>query len=237
MRSDQAGVPRAAAMLVAAVAAIGLMSVAVLAGCSDSGGSSAAATDPAVAAASNEMATAVRDRLAVMPDVAWTKYEQKTPVDDPARDAAVTASFVKSATAQQIPADVASAVIAAQIESAKRVQRSLIQQWGTGVTPIPTSQPLNIDKDLRPKIDAATNQLLHGMVTFLALTPPTDWPAALTASAKVITTTLPPGVTDTDFDLALIPLGEWRKGGVTATPTLAPKPTPKKKKPVPTDGQ
>lgn len=209
---------------------------AALAGCADTQNASAPQTDPALAAASNEMAKAVRDRLALMPDVAWTKYQQRLAVDDPTRDAAITTAFVQSATAQRIPAAVANAVITAQIESAKRVQRSLIQQWGTGVRPQPTTPALSIQTVLRPKIDATTNRLLHGMVTFLALPAPKNWPEPLSDSAKSLVGTLPSGITETDYDLALMPLGEWRKA-VAPVPATPPKAPVTRKKPVPTNGQ
>lgn len=115
-------------------------------------------------------ADAVVQRLDVMPAVAYTKYRKDLPVDDPTREAQAEQAFVSAAKERGIRKPLATRVILAQFEAAKRVQRRLIRQWTSGTRPVPDHPPADLATDLRPRIDAATNQLLDALVARTRLT-------------------------------------------------------------------
>lgn len=180
--------------------------------------------DPVVGAIATRMTDAVKDRLAIMPDVAYVKYVQKLPIDDAVREKATTAAFVKSTTEGGVPPSFAGQVMDAQIQAAKAVQRSLIAQWSTGVTAPPTGPPADLANELRPRIDDATEALATALIQMQSQGVPGDWPVPLDQAATQSASTLAAGVTKTIYAQALEPLAHWP--GVTQSPSKSASSSP-----------
>ncbi len=209
-----------AAVIVAVVTSTGL-----LAGCSsgsstDGGGSK----DPIVASIASRMALAVSNRLGVMDQVAWVKYDDKSSVDDPQGDRIQTKTFVAATSQAGVPKEVATATIEAQLEAGKSVQRLLIQRWASGVTPPPTGLPPNLATDVEPTIAEYTADIAAGMRQLQVQGVPDDWEATMTAAAAEQAAKLPGYVPQTAFDQAIAPIASW------PPPKPAPSETPKEKK-------
>ncbi|MEZ0068042.1 chorismate mutase [Streptacidiphilus sp. MAP12-20] len=80
-------------------------------------------------------------RVEVADQVAAAKYGTTSPIDDPAREAAVIADAERQATALGIdPAPVAK-IFRDQIEASKIVQRALFAEWDADPSLAPTTKP------------------------------------------------------------------------------------------------
>ncbi|MEY9874685.1 chorismate mutase [Streptacidiphilus sp. MAP12-33] len=80
-------------------------------------------------------------RVEVADQVAAAKYGTSSPIDDPAREAAVIAAAEQQATALGIdPAPVAK-IFRDQIEANKVVQRALYAEWDADPSLVPTTKP------------------------------------------------------------------------------------------------
>lgn len=196
--------------VVQVVTGVCLMTVA-LAGCgtaatSDPAGSTAASAGISTQQTSNNVAgnlsNAMVARLSVMPDVAYAKFVSGAPVDDPAREAQAAAAFVATAVAGGVPEEIAQEVITNQFEAAKAVQTRLISQWRSGESPAPSGTPADLSTQLRPRIDAATTDLVDNLIALYRQGIPADWSMLMMSS--VATAQLPPGgqITPADLDLA-----------------------------------
>ncbi|MEM9169568.1 MAG: gamma subclass chorismate mutase AroQ [Pseudomonadota bacterium] len=113
-------------------------------------------------AASNALYDAVAARLAIMPDVARWKYANDRPVEDLAREEAVTAAFVMRAVEAGLDRTDAERIISAQMDAAKRVQAALIADWSRDGAVV--ADPPDLVAALRPRIDAANDQLVAAAV-------------------------------------------------------------------------
>ena len=149
------------------------------------------------------LAEATAARLAVMPDVAYSKFVSGAAVDDPVREEQAAAAFVATTTAGGVPQDIAAAVINDQFTAAKAVQRSLIGQWTAGTRPTPSTPPADLTTELRPRIDAATTALANGLIAVEQAGVPADWSVLMAAAAASVSLPEDQGVTRADYDLAL----------------------------------
>lgn len=121
---------------------------------------------PATPAAEDSTAVRLRSalaaRLALMPEVARSKWEKSLAIEDLPREAAVVARFTGAATTCGAAADFAQAVIRAQIEAGKTVQRDLLEKW-RDAGPDPGWRPRDLADELRPEIDRATAELVAAL--------------------------------------------------------------------------
>lgn len=102
------------------------------------------------------------ERLALMTPVAQVKWNTAAPVEDAPREAALLAGAVKEGQARGLPAALTERFFRAQIEAAKQVQRDHFAAWqAAGQKPFP--RPRNLQRDLRPKLDALTKDLLDAL--------------------------------------------------------------------------
>ena len=102
----------------------------------------------------------VSDRLALMPDVARHKWNQRSAIDDPARERQIIAGWGRDAEALGIPPAWAEQFFRAQIEAAKTVQRELFARWQReAVAKFDDAPDLAIVT--RPRLDALTPRLLR----------------------------------------------------------------------------
>jgi chorismate mutase-like protein len=120
--------------------------------------------------------TLLAERLALMPDVARHKWNSRSPIEDPAREAAILAGLRREAEALGLPAPWAQQVFRAQIEAAKVIQRGLFARWEATSQERFTDVP-DLANVLRPRLDALTGQLLHALAAaWPALSDPAQQP-------------------------------------------------------------
>lgn len=98
-------------------------------------------------------------RLALMPDVAAWKYAKGLPVTDAAREQQVLDATVSRAAVLGIEPASARELFALQIRLASAIQRRCLDAWRAGAAPPATLRDL--DKDLRPMLDAIGSHLLR----------------------------------------------------------------------------
>ena len=101
-----------------------------------------------------------------MPLVAEAKRARALPVDAPAREAEIEVRMLESARAAGLCTEPYHALVRAQIESAKAVQRATIE--GPAATP----PPFDLEREIRPAIDRIDASLLRE----LARSAPLDVP-------------------------------------------------------------
>lgn len=101
-------------------------------------------------------------RLAVMVDVARYKWNNDIAIENAEREAVVLAKTVERATSEGVSPDLARAVVSAQIEAAKMIQRSLFARWRREKAG-KFADALDLKADLRPKILALTGDLIANL--------------------------------------------------------------------------
>jgi cyclohexadienyl dehydratase len=122
-------------------------------------------------------------RLAVMPDVAAYKWSKHAAISDPPREQAVIQSAVERAAALGLDAAGIRKVFELQIRLAREVQAHLHEQWSKAgfdaTRPIPS-----LEKDIRPKLDRITPDLLSAIYLAAADLQRTDFVATHTDLAN-----------------------------------------------------
>ncbi len=99
-----------------------------------------------------ELASLARQRLALAPDVAWTKFSRDIPVYDPARETTVLQSAMEQGRLHGVPEDTTRRFFAAEMEASRRLQWEWIHAWRKGY-PQPAGSPRDLVGDLRPRFD------------------------------------------------------------------------------------
>lgn len=99
-----------------------------------------------------DLASLARQRLALAPDVAWTKHSRGLPVYDPARETTVLMSAMEQGRQHGIPEDTTRRFFAAEMEASRRLQWEWIHAWRKGY-PQPAGAPRDLAGDLRPRFD------------------------------------------------------------------------------------
>ena len=102
------------------------------------------------------------ERLTIAADVAKAKWNSKAPILDEQREAAVTQTFVANAIILNVNPELAKRYILAQIAASKTVQFELFEQWAKQQQP-PFSQAPDLTKDIRPRLDQLTPQILSAL--------------------------------------------------------------------------
>ncbi len=104
------------------------------------------------------------ERLAVMEYVAAFKWNEGLPVEDKPREAKVVRETLARAGVDSADAGEVSRALSAQIEAAKRVQRSLFASWEAANKDHRSAVP-DLQISLRPRIGRMSNALI---ASFLA---------------------------------------------------------------------
>jgi chorismate mutase len=99
-------------------------------------------------------------RLALAREVALAKWDTRSPVEDPAREAAVINAAVKDGELRGLDPTSVSHFFRAQIEANKIVQYSLLAQWYRAGT-APAHRPTNLDAVIRPELDQLEKKLVE----------------------------------------------------------------------------
>jgi chorismate mutase-like protein len=114
----------------------------------------------------------IANRLALMPDVARHKWNQRSAIDDPVREQQIIDGLKREAEAMGVPAKWAERFFRAQIEAAKLIQRDLFARWERDGQGTFADAP-DLVSVTRPKLDALTPQLLRELsMAWPALTDP-----------------------------------------------------------------
>jgi chorismate mutase len=123
---------------------------------------SPAATKAAPGTAFDRLLGLMRSRLAVMHDVARRKWADKSPIEDPAREAALLRDVADRGSALGLDPTTTRAFFGAQIEAAKLVQRADFNRWEADHRG-PDPEAPDLAGVLRPRIDALNRDLLAAL--------------------------------------------------------------------------
>ena len=127
-------------------------------------------TQEAKGSGGNLLSSLIEDRLSVMTDVARSKWNNGSAIEDPVREQQLLADVGAKAQALGISAEWVQHFFRFQIEAAKEVQYCLFAQWAAaGQKPFPAVQDLR--SVIRPRLDQLTVQILQELAT--------EWPELL----------------------------------------------------------
>lgn len=150
----------------------------------------------------------VRRRLDVMHDVARTKWNAKTPVEDRARERAALDAVAAKAHAKGLDEAWTRAFFSAQIEAAKLIQRADLARWEAERRG-PFADAPDLKRDLRPKIDALGDDLIAALAKARPWLKAKPIPVDVKARARKLVTG--DGIDDRVRDKAIEPLVESSK--------------------------
>jgi len=145
----------------------------------------------------------MRQRLLLMHDVARWKWNQKQAIADPKREQAFLESMQARGQAHGLKDEFVRSFFRAQIEAAKQVQEDDFQRWqakGRG----PFTDVPDLSTQQRPKIDAASNELLAALEAAQPLLE--DMKARHQLAALAATILTGDGITERVRQLAIQPL-------------------------------
>jgi chorismate mutase len=103
-------------------------------------------------------------RLSLAQEVAFSKWQTGTAVEDPPREQHVIASAVSEGKTEGLDPAVVSRFFRAQIEANKVVQSSLLSTWHS-VGKAPDHQAKDLATTIRPQLDEIQKQLIEELVT------------------------------------------------------------------------
>jgi chorismate mutase len=105
----------------------------------------------------------IAQRLDLAREVAWTKFQTGAPISDPERENALIHSLAAKAAQAGFPTSATTAFFTAQIAASRQLQAELIDGWTKGA-PRPATKPLNLKTDIRPRLDAVSQQMLEAFL-------------------------------------------------------------------------
>lgn len=107
-------------------------------------------------------------RLVLAREVALAKWDTRSPVEDPAREAAVINAAVKDAELRGLDPAWVSHFFTAQMEANKVIQCSLLAHWHrAGAAPV--HRPINLDAVIRPELDQLEKKLVEVLADTAAI--------------------------------------------------------------------
>lgn len=114
----------------------------------------------------------IDQRLALMQDVARAKWNTKSPVSDPERERVFLRAMADAGRTGGLDPAFTTAFFAAQIDAAKLIQEDAFRTW-TAENRGPFPNALDLRRDLRPRIDEVSGELLTALAAYRATRPPT----------------------------------------------------------------
>jgi chorismate mutase-like protein len=134
-----------------------------------------------------QLAVLIDARLALVLEVARSKWNSKSAIEDPPREQALLASLRQRAVPLGISESLVEQFFGAQISAAKLLQEELFTQWrAKRIGVLPGAQDLA--RDLRPQIDRVTTQMLIALQRWSAtnrVAPPAASTMRLVSPASV----------------------------------------------------
>lgn len=110
-----------------------------------------------------ELLSLVRERLELMPQVAQAKWNRKSPITDPDREATSLDALQAKGVQLGLPAELVREFFQAQMTAAKLIQEELMTDWMANQQP-PFPNPPDLANEIRPKIDQLNEQLLVALL-------------------------------------------------------------------------
>jgi chorismate mutase len=110
----------------------------------------------------------IKERLDVAPEVARTKWNTKSPIDDRLRDQQIIDGVATAATEWGLDPQVARTFFMAQIEASKAVQNALHAEWTAKRQP-PFATVADLGTDIRPALDRLTPAMLRALPEALSV--------------------------------------------------------------------
>ncbi len=153
-------------------------------------------TTPHSPAARSELGAVMAERLALARDVARSKHHSGAPVHDPAREAAILASLTRQATERGLSHRDAESFLTAQIAASRQVQTELLARWAC-------TTPLDLQTELRPRLDTVTTRLLD---TLAATHRRGRWTETASHARTALSSA---GFSDEAIQTAIAPLDAW----------------------------
>jgi len=98
----------------------------------------------------------------VAPQVARTKWNTKSPIEDPFREKQIIDGVATTATEYGLDPQVARTFFIAQLEASKVVQRALHAEWTAKRQP-PFATVADLGRDIRPVLDRLTPAMMRAL--------------------------------------------------------------------------
>jgi chorismate mutase len=124
-----------------------------------------------------ELAAAMDRRLQVAGDVAWSKQIRGSPVRDAAREAAILGRVTTLAEERGIDPAAAREFVEAQLAASRQWQEVRLERWRGGEALPPGTAP-DLMKELRPRMDLVTRELLDAWAAWTQVSGRTRFNAA-----------------------------------------------------------
>lgn len=102
-------------------------------------------------------------RLELSRQVAWVKFQNNAPVRDPQREAALLSSLTEKAVRSGLPPAFAGRFFQFQMKASRQLQSGLIHGWTRGTT-LPALPPLDLQKQIRPRLDQVSTEMVQLLV-------------------------------------------------------------------------
>ncbi|MEI6338419.1 MAG: gamma subclass chorismate mutase AroQ [Verrucomicrobiota bacterium] len=138
----------------------------VLSGCAGSAPKAALEPSPT----ETRLVELMTQRLELARQVAWIKFQNQAKVKGVKREAELLASLEQKAAAIGLARETARVFFQAQIQASCQVQQGLISGWKRGGV-LPAIPPLDLQRDIRPRLEAISEELLRDLVV-ITRTPP-----------------------------------------------------------------
>ena len=132
-----------------------------------------------------EICRLIAQRLDLMPGVAQAKWNRQLPITDEKRERALLQKLAAEGMAAGVPAEVVSEFFQAQITAAKLIQEQAFEEW-KGAQQAKFSSPPDLEKEVRPRIDALNQQLLKALAKCQTHRTRSDWNAAVERATKSV---------------------------------------------------
>jgi len=137
-------------------------------------------------------------RLQISREVAWIKFQNHLPVQDPQREAQLLNALTIKGQTLGLPAASTEYFFSAQIRASREVQEELIRGWKRGAM-LPTTPPLDLKTQIRPQLDAVSDALLRSWQKMMPL------PETKGLHAYVVRTIMEKGFSKTVAQMAAQP--------------------------------
>ncbi len=165
----------------------GLLVVSLAYGCAATRSFTAADT-----AAVDRLLGLIKERLAVAPEVARTKWNTKAPIEDLPREQQIIDGVARRAPEFGLDPPVAAAFFRGQIEASKVVQNALHSQW-TATRQPPFATVTDLGTDIRPVLDRLTPAMMRALADALPVLRRPGGRQLLEELARAILATAPGG--------------------------------------------
>ncbi|HEY5813721.1 MAG TPA: gamma subclass chorismate mutase AroQ [Terrimicrobiaceae bacterium] len=117
---------------------------------------------PDPAAKVTSLMEVMKERLLLMHEVAISKWNEKSPIEDLERERVVVERFTAEAKEHNLPADFATSFLQAQIDAAKILQKKYFTTWSAENHP-DFANARDLKTDLRAQLDLVTNKLFRAL--------------------------------------------------------------------------